>query len=217
MDTDQIIVRLARDAPPVRRLARPMMRAALWMALALGSAGVLVWAVSPRPDLGAKMIDLRYVVEQIAALLTAATAAFAAFTTTVPGQPRGWIALPAVPLAIWLGSIGLGCLSDLLRAGSGFQSDWMCFPAIMMIGAVPAVAMVVMLRAGAPLLPRTSIALGGLAAAALGDFGLRLFHTADGGLMVLVWQIGSVFILTAIAGRAGSYMMRWQHLKGLSR
>jgi hypothetical protein len=217
MDTDEIIARLAHDAPPVRRLAHPLARAARWLAVALSSAGAVAWAMSLRPDLGAKMNDTRFVVEQISALLTAATAAVAAFATTVPGRSRNWIALPAIPLAIWLGSIGLGCVSEFLKGSVGFESDWMCFPAIAMVGAIPALVMVAMLRAGAPLLPHTTIALGGLAAAALGDFGLRLFHTVDGGLMVLVWQIGSVVALTWLSGHAGPHLLRWRHSRGVSR
>ena len=60
--------------------------------------------------------------------------------------------------------------------------------------------MAVMLRRGAPLTPFATMALGGLAAAALGDFGLRLFHSQDASLMVLVWQFGTVVVLSVLAG-----------------
>jgi hypothetical protein len=56
-----------------------------------------------------------------------------------------------------------------------------------------------MLRCGPPLTPHTTTALGGLAAAGLGNFGLRLFHPQDAGLTVLVWQVGTVCLLPAIA------------------
>jgi hypothetical protein len=211
MDTDRIIARLAQDAP-ARRLPAPAARAALWISVALISVVAVVYAMSLRPDLAMKMSDVRFVIEQVSALLTAATAAVAAFATTIPGRSRSWIALPALPLAVWLSCVGYGCVAEWLSGSAGFQSDWLCLPAIAAVGAIPAVAMVAMLRAGAPLLPRTSVALGGLAAGALGDFGLRLFHTADGGWMVLVWQLGSVAILTWIAGRAGPSLLRWRHL-----
>ena len=66
----------------------------------------------------------------------------------------------------------------------------MCIPAIALAGAVPAALIVFMLRRGAPIGPGLSMALGGLAAAGLGSFGLRLFHAEDASLMVLVWQLG---------------------------
>jgi hypothetical protein len=52
-------------------------------------------------------------------------------------------------------------------------------------------------------MPHAAVALAGLAAAGLGNFGLRLFHAQDASLMVLVWQFGSVAVLTGLAGSAG--------------
>jgi hypothetical protein len=70
--------------------------------------------------------------------------------------------------------------------------------------------MAVMLRRGAPLTPKITTALGGLAAAGLGNFGLRLFHPQDSSLMVLVWQMGSVLLLTLLCGMAGRLLLRWR-------
>jgi hypothetical protein len=56
-----------------------------------------------------------------------------------------------------------------------------------------------------------------LAAAGLGDFGLRLFHPQDANVMVLVWQVGTVFILTAIAAWAGHYLLNWRSIIGTAR
>jgi hypothetical protein len=74
--------------------------------------------------------------------------------------------------------------------------------------------MVIMLRRGAPLMPCATVALGGLAAAGLGNFGLRLFHPQDTSLMVLVWQVGSVFILAALSACVGRYVLNWQSFIG---
>jgi hypothetical protein len=91
-----------------------------------------------------------------------------------------------------------------------FTSDFICIPAIALVGTLPAVAMVIMLRKGAPLWPHMSAALGGLAAAGLGNFGLRLFHAQDASLMVLVWQMGTVFMLTVLCGWAGRLFLDWR-------
>jgi len=55
---------------------------------------------------------------------------------------------------------------------------------------------------------------GALAAAGLGNFGLRLFHTQDASLMVLVWQVGTVVVLTTFAGSAGRLLLDWRFLTG---
>ena len=52
---------------------------------------------------------------------------------------------------------------------------------------------------------------GGLAASALADFGLRLFHTTDASLMVIVWQVGTVALLTALSALLGRRLLRWRH------
>jgi len=64
-------------------------------------------------------------------------------------------------------------------------------------------------------MPTVTVALGGIAAAGLGDFGLRLFHAQDAALMVLVWQVGSVFVFAALAACAGRYVLNWASRRGL--
>jgi hypothetical protein len=213
MDTDRLIQTLVDTAQPVRPLSRPWMRCALWLAIAVPYVGLVVYVMSPRADLVIKMTEARFLIEQSAALATGIAAAIAAFATTIPGYSRKILLLPALPLAAWLGALGQGCVSAWIRSGPAelsLQPDWICFPAIVLVGAIPAVAMVVMLRRGAPLTPCTTVALGGLAAAGLGNFGLRLFHPQDASLMVLVWQFGSVFMLATLAGCMGRYILNWR-------
>ncbi len=215
MDTDELVEHLAESREPVRRLPPPWIRAAIWLALAVPYVAVVVLAMPPRADLAVKLGDPRFLVEQIAALLTGVTAAVAALATTIPGFDRRIVLLPVLPLTVWLLSLGQGCLQGWIELGPdglSLRPDWICFPAIVLVGAAPAVAMAVMLRRGAPLTPHLSAALGGLAAAGLGEFGLRLFHPQDASLMVLVWQLGTVFVLTVVAAWAGRYLLNWRSL-----
>jgi hypothetical protein len=219
MDTEKLIERLAEAVVPVRPLSRPWIRTAAWLLVGIPYVALVVLVVSPRADLIAKATQWRYLVEQLAALTTGIAAATAAFATTIPAYDRRILFLPALPLAIWLGSLGEGCIQDWVELGPDgllLRPDWFCFPAIVLVGAVPAIAIAVMLRRGAPLTPHVTAALGGLAAAGLGNFGLRLFHSQDASLMVLVWQVGAVFILTAIAAWAGHYLLNWRSMIGFA-
>ncbi len=214
LDTNDLVRQLSERAGPVSRLPPPWVRAALWLAIGLSAVAAIVLMMSPRADLLVKLLEARFLIEQVAAFATAVTAAIAAFCLTIPAQSR-WVALlPAAPLAVWVGSLGEGCLTSWLRMGTDglrLSPDWFCFPAIAAVGFVPALAMVAMLRRGAPLMPRLTVALGALAAASLGNFGLRLFHAQDGSLMVLVWQFGSVALLSMLACCSGGQILRWRH------
>jgi hypothetical protein len=220
MDTDTLIQRLAQDTTAVRPLPRPWLRTGLWLALAIPYVVLVVLAVTPREDLATKVADSRYVIEQLAAVTTGIAAAAAAFASVIPGVNRKFLFVPLVPMAVWLGSLGEGCVETWLRSVTGgffFETDWICFPSIVLVGAVPAIAMAVMLRRGAPLTPHVTAALGGLAAAGLGNFGLRFFHPQDASLMVLVWQVGSVIVLSVLAGWAGRYVLSWRSAIGALR
>ena len=212
MDTGKLIERLGESAGPVRPIPRVWRRAAIWLALAIPYIALVVVVVSPRSDLMIKFSEWRFAIEQFAALATGVTAAVAAFAATIPGYNRKILMLPALPLALWLGSLGQGCIQTWIQFGTNgllLRPDWFCFPATILVGIVPAAAMAIMLRRGAPLTPRITASLGGLAAAGLGNFGLLLFHPQDASLMVLVWQIGTVFVLIMLAGWSGRYLLNW--------
>jgi hypothetical protein len=158
-------------------------------------------------------IDTRFALEQTAILATALTAAIAAFASVIPGHHRKIYLLPLLPLAVWLASLGQGCAHDWLRFGAdGLQlrPDWECARAAIFIGIIPAVTMVVMLRRGAPLAPRISVALGALAVAALGNFGLRIYHIGDVSIMVLVWHFGALALISVLAARIGRHVLSWR-------
>lgn len=217
METDRLIQQLAKGSGKTPRLSPPSTRTATWLLLVVPYVALVAIMMTLRSDLTTKLAEPTYLIEQIAALATGIAAGFAAFASTVPGFDRRVLLLPALPLGGWLGSLSLGCLRTWLVNGPdglSIHPDWLCFPAIVLTGAVPAVVIALMLRRGAPLTPHLTTALGGLAAAGLGDFGLRLFHPQDASAMVLVWQIGTVFLLTALAGWLGAFLLNWRILAG---
>ena len=215
MNTEDLIASLAAGSgTPTQRLGPPSARLAVWIAVSLPWIALVVALMGLRPDLAEKLKDYSWISEQGAALVVALTAAMAAFCATVPGRPVWERAVPVVPLLVWLGTLGVGCMEEFLAAGPQgleFQTDWACLPGIVMVAAVPGVAMALMVRRGAPTAPVLSVGLGGLAAAALADFGLRLFHATDASLMVIVWQVGTVALLTMLSAVLGRRLLRWRH------
>jgi hypothetical protein len=180
--------------------------------IAAPGAALMTFMMHSHGDLLSKLSTPQYLAEEVFALATGVLAAIAAFASVVPGYNRKLLAPPLVLLALWLGSLGVSGAHDWLRVdpdGFSFQLEWFCLPAIAIIGAVPAIAMAVMLRQGAPLTPRVSLALGGLAAAGLGNVGLCLIHHQFSGVLVLVWHMSAVVLLSMLGGCAGRYLLNW--------
>ena len=206
MRTADLIQILVEDRMPVRPLPRPWIRTAEWLVIALLYVLLVVFVVSPRADLAAKISDWRFVDEQILALATGIAAAGAAFAIIIPAYSRKILALPFLSLSIWFASLGQAYIQDhfgewvrLDSIGLPLHPDWYC---------VPAIVMTIMLHRGAPFAPHLTAVLGGLAAAALGSFGVRFFCAQDGSLTMLVWQFSTVCVLSVLAGCAGHRVLR---------
>lgn len=211
-DTNALIEALARAARPVRRLPSPGRRVVRWLAVALPVIALFGALMGLRLDLAERLAEPAFLVPLLAALVTAVCAAHAAFTSCVPGSPRWILWLPAAPLAVWLASLGRQCWQDWSASGAEgvvFRLDLVCLPVIALVGAAPALVMVLMVRRGAPLTPRLTAFLGALAAAALAYAGLRLVHPQDAAFMVLVWQFGSVAVFAFVVGLFGRRLLTW--------
>jgi hypothetical protein len=214
-DTEALIRELAGRTARVRPLARPWVRAAAWLGIAVPSALLVVVMLSVRGDWMSRLLLPRVVSEEVFALATGILAAIAALTSVVPGYNRRVLFLPLIPLVLWLGGLGQSSVRDWLQVtsyGFSMRTEWVCVPATIMAGAVPAFAMAVMLRRGAPLTPRLSALLGGLAAAGLGNLGVCVTHHEYGSVLVLVWHVSIVMALTVIVGTAGRHLLGWQSL-----
>lgn len=211
--TEARLAALVRDARPVERLAAVRRHLAVWLVVAVASSGSLVLAFGLRPDLADRLSEERFRMELGAALATSIMAAVAALSAVRPGRPwwERWLGLP--PLMVWLATLGEGCWRWLVArdARSSFEIDPVCLPYIMLIGFIPATALVMLVRKGAPVHPRLALFNAALAAAALGAAALRLFHQQDASVMILVWQVGSVAVLALMGGALGRSMLRWPH------
>ena len=115
--TSDLIDTLIECATPVRRLRPPFVRAMLWLAL----AGVIVALVAMghglRPDLTARLHQPTFVITTAAALATGILSAMAAFAISLPDRSRWWPLLPMPALAVWVSTIGYGCLTDWVSIG----------------------------------------------------------------------------------------------------
>lgn len=221
MKTEDLIVGLARDAGPVRRLRHPWLRATIWVAATtIYLAGVVLF-MAPPGRLGAALVNLRFSFEQLAAGLVGLTAGAAALATVVPGHRRRVFIAPIGASVLWMALVAIGGVQDLLRYGATgipLQTDWPCVAAIVLTGALPAMALVYMLGRGAPLTPGITLALAGLSAAALANVSACLVRPHDTSITVLLWHGTLVVGLCGVAGVLGTSVLKWTwsstHLEG---
>jgi hypothetical protein len=200
METDQLIGSLARDLSPVRRLRPPLWRLCAWAAVALAAGALVVVAAGPRPELPAHLAQMDFSMSLAAALVTALAAGWAALAAGVPGSPRwtGW--LPVAPLAWWLATLGHQCWQDWLRVGPEgivFNPEFGCFGSIALVGAVPALVLVLMIRRGARFHSATAIGWGALAVAMFANAAHLLFHEGEPGMLGVMVQSVSVALILA--------------------
>lgn len=215
-DTADLIRRLSTSGGRVRPLASPTMRVVIWLAASLPYL-FLVYLMWPRAS--SATMDQRFVVEEGAALLTGLSAAMAAFATVVPGRSRKAALVPLVPLSVWLVSLGQRCARDWSGTAHFLGivlPHWGCVPATIVPGLVPAAALVLMLRRGAPMAPRLTLTLAAVATAGLADATMGVIHTGDASLTILTWHVLTVFALSGVIGMLGDSVLSWRRMLAAS-
>jgi hypothetical protein len=213
VNTDALIQDLVAASKPVKRLARPELRALAWFGFAL-LAVVIVMAIHgiDAAELRRAFSDPRLIGEEIATVATAITAAVAAFSSIVPGASRRWYVVPFVALGAWVLLTGAGCAADYANIGPaafGISLDTACFVPGAIAGAILTVVVIAMLKRGAPLVPRLTLVFAGMAVAATVNFGLLVLHEGDVSIMLLVWHTGYVVALAAIGAWVAPALLGW--------
>jgi hypothetical protein len=210
--TRQLIDALVERATPVRRLRTPLVRAGLW----LGFAGIVLALLAAvrgvRTDLVEHLRQPVFIVSLAAALATGMLAAMAAFIISLPDRSRWWILLPAPALAVWLSTIGYGCLTDWVSmdpSGIRLGETVRCLATLLLTSVPLSLAMLVTLRYAVLLRAKAVALTGALAVAALTSFALSLDHDLDATVMILVWNLGTAALITGIGGLLGRRMFLW--------
>ncbi|GJD33657.1 NrsF family protein [Methylobacterium aerolatum] len=202
---DRLVEDLAGRLEPVRRLPRPGLRTALWLA-AVAGIGALLASRLAMIGLDGRIERLDLALAALGAVLTAVTAAYAAFATSVPGRSPSWALLPLPFLALWLGASGPGCLRSLVAPVADLPAEHEgvgCLGFLVCVSIPLSLLIVAMLRRACPLRPNLTAALAGLAVAAAAAALLMPFHPDEStvaDLLVHLGVIGGVIGLNGLAG-----------------
>ncbi|TAL93757.1 MAG: DUF1109 domain-containing protein [Paraburkholderia sp.] len=215
--TSDLIDSLVADAKPVRRLRPPVTRALCWLLFAALMLALVAVVHGVRPDLMLKLRQPAFVVGVAAALITAVLASTASFIASVPGRSRRWLWLPAPAVAVWMSTIGYGCLTNWVSIGPDGMSPGetaRCFATLAITGIPLSLVMLIMLRYAARLAPTPVVMTGSLAVAAMTATALSLFHPLDATIMILMWNFGVAALLMALSGLYGRRLFGWMTPQG---
>jgi hypothetical protein len=210
--TLELIDALVERASPVKRLRPPLVRAALWLALAAAILAGLAIGHGARPDLAERLREADFAIGIAAALATGVLAAIAAFLLMIPDRSRWWALLPVPALVLWAATIGHQCLTDWVSVGpQGLQlgDTAGCFAVIAMASVPIAIALAVMLRSAALINAEGVAVTAGLAVAAITAAAHSLLHAHDATVLILAWNLGTAGLITGLGGSFGGRALRW--------
>ncbi len=210
--TADVIDSLVADTKAVRRLQPPAVRALCWLMFAALILALAAVGHGVRPDLMLKLREPAFATSVVAALVTGALAAMASFIASVPGQSRRWLLLPAPALAVWISTIGYGCLTGWVSIGPEGMSIGeaaRCFATLAITGIPMSLVLLIMLRYVARLSPAPVAMMGSLAVAAMTAVALSLFHPIDATVLILFWNFGVAALFLTFSGLYGKRLFEW--------
>ncbi len=143
-------------------------------------------------------------------MVTAITAAWAAFALGVPGRRAAWAWLPLPGALLWIGASGAGCLRGWIAPGtqvSELHQSADCL--IFIIGfAIPLSALlIVLLRRAYPMRPVLTAVLVGLASAAASASLLEICHAYDSAATDLLTHALAVAVVIAVNAAMGGRLL----------
>jgi hypothetical protein len=210
--TSELIAALAADpVPEPIRLGRRVVTA---LAIGfLGSVAIYVLMLGPRPDMAAACGSMRFWLKFIDSFAFALPTFLLTLRLARPdAKPRAlalWLVAPFILLAA-------GVVVELVLVP---QSAWMarlmganamhCSITIPMLAAPVLVALIVALRAGAPLHPSLTGAMAGAAAAGVGALVYASSCPDDSPLFVATWYPLATLICMGAGALAGRRFLAW--------
>ena len=128
--------------------------------------------------------------------------------------------VPTTAALVWVSLVGWQAVSDAQAYGTlglTSQSDWPCVASMVIGGVMLGGPLVWMLRRGAPLTPRTTAFLAGLAALSLANIEACLTRPHAFAMTVLLWHGGTIALTVGLSASLGRRWLPWPPLARLRR
>lgn len=211
MKTDDLIALLAIDDTPARPIAPRLLMQAGSAVLVAGA--ILLSILGIRPDLSAALADPVTVMKWVLPVAAGLPAAWVTVRLTRPQVrhvPAQFLVLAIAALAlIWLSAAILSAPSGALWPTMRGNTAPICVSSITLIGLVPLIVGLRVLRDGASPRPARSGAMLGLASGGLAAALYALHCNEDAPLFFLTWYSLGILAVTALGAVLGRRQLRW--------
>ena len=200
---------LTEDLAPVKALAHPVLRAGSWILGAAAYVAVVVVFLGVRPDLVAQTSNVFFLFEISVMALVFLTAALASCWLCVPDM-RGRVWLASVPVSLVLAFTVWTFLRAITEGVVIQNPHWShCFQDAVLMGAVPAAAIMLLSRKGATTKPFLMGVMNVLSVTALGYIGLRLTCANDTVGHVCFYHLFPFVVFGVVVGASVRRLYRW--------
>jgi hypothetical protein len=201
--TEDLIVQLATEAVPVRRLPGISVRLTAWVLATLPVVALFVVIVGARADIPTRAAAPAFLISFLTVGALAIASAAGALITSVPGHDR-WRFAAIVPLVLmltWAAALiaRLGGGGPIVAQIATEPAHAACLLQISLMAAFPAIALFRAVRAGASVAPGWSAGLTLVAALGAGAAGSALICPIDRAAHEMIWH----WLPVAVSGAAG--------------
>jgi len=212
MKTDQLIARLAADAPP-RRPSPALVLALAGAAACLCAAGAMLLTIGPRPDIATAAGTWRFDMKLVVTLTLAATAFLLLRRAIYPeGLERAplWSMLAAPAMLLAAAGLELALVPAANWSVKAVGTNWWhCLTLVPAFGILPLAIGLWAIRQGAPTRPALSGFLAGLFAGGVAAGAYAANCPDDSPLFVLAWYPIGILGLGIAGALAGRRVLRW--------
>ena len=200
---------LGAELTPVRRLPPPWLRTLGWLSMVAiiavvmfmhFGASTMMHRWNAAPDLGWAAFG---------GVITAITAALAAFALAVPGRSIRWAWVPVPSALLWIGASGMGCLRAHVPGMPVLDIHGANDCLIFIISfSIPLSGLLIwLLRRACPLHPVLTAVVVGLASASASASLLEICHNFDAATTDLLMHAVAVVIVVAVNAIMGGKLL----------
>lgn len=213
MRTEDLIQELVSDGRPVTRLQPVATRLLGWVVLVAVSFAVVLFLMGVRRELGDSSDRADFAFEAALLIITAMSAAIGALVISVPGAERSplvrWAPIVAATASV-LWAAGELVYAAATGAPTGrLTFAWHCVYKTSCVGAVPGIALFLMVRRAAPTRAMWAGLLAVLATAAVGVLGANVICPNDRPLHMLLWHVAPLMLFAALGAALGTWLLKW--------